>query len=147
MKLAILAAISMALLAQTQETKVKLENLPPAVRAAVEQQSQGGTIRGLSKETEGGKTYYEAELTVNGRNRDVLFDTEGNVVEIEEEVALASVPPAVRATLEEQAATKGSITKVETLTKNGVLEAYEGQLKKGTVTSEVKVAPDGKLMK
>jgi uncharacterized membrane protein YkoI len=146
-RLAFATVISFAFIAMAQETPVKLANLPPAVRAAVEQQRQGGTLRGLSRETENGKTYYEAELTVNGHNKDVLFDAQGNVVEIEETVDLASVPPPVRQTLERESAAKGAITRVETLTKNGKLEAYEAQMKKGAKTSEVKVAPDGKLMK
>jgi uncharacterized membrane protein YkoI len=147
MRLALVAAISSAFLAMAQETAVKLANLPPAVRAAVEQQRQGGTIRSLSRETEKGKTYYEAELTVNGHNKDVLFDAQGNMVEVEETVELSSVPPAVRATLERESAARGAIARVETLTKNGKLEAYEAQMKKGAKTSEVSVAPDGKLIK
>jgi len=147
MKLALVAAIWFAIPSMAQETAVKPASLPPAVRAAVEQQRQGGTIRGLSKETAKGKTYYEAELAVNGHNKDVLFNAQGQVVEVEETVELGSVPPAVRATLERESAARGAIVKVETLTKNGRLEAYEAQMKKDAKISEVSVAPDGKLIK
>ncbi len=58
------------------ETKVKMESLPPAVQAAVKQQSAGATIKGLTKETENGKTTYEAELTVNGHGKDISFDSD-----------------------------------------------------------------------
>jgi len=53
------------------EMKVKMNDLPPAVQAAVKEQSKGAAIRGLSKEVENGKTEYEAELTVDGQRRPV----------------------------------------------------------------------------
>jgi hypothetical protein len=74
------------------EVKVKMSDLPAAVQAAVTEQTKGAPVRGLTKETENGKTEYEAELTVNGHNRDVSFDASGNVTSVEDKVALASVP-------------------------------------------------------
>lgn len=134
-----------ALQAQESEKRVQMKDLPPAVRKTVEEQSKGATIRGLSKEIEAGKTYYEAELTVQGHGKDVLIDSAGKVVEIEEEVQLASLPPAVKKTIEKSAA-GGKIGKIESITKNGNLVAYEAQLVKAGKKSEVKVAPDGKVI-
>jgi uncharacterized membrane protein YkoI len=93
------------------EVKVKMSDLPPAVQNAVKEQSKGATIRGLSKETEKGKTEYEAELTLNGRNRDVSFDAAGNVISLEDEVPLSSVPDAARAAIQ-KAAAGGNLGKV-----------------------------------
>ena len=53
------------------DTKVKLESLPPAVQAAVKQQTKNATLVGLSTEKEKGKTTYEVETTVNGKSRDL----------------------------------------------------------------------------
>jgi hypothetical protein len=78
------------------EKRVKMERLPPAVQKTVQEQSKGGTIRGLAEEIEGGKTFYEAELKINGHNKDLLIDPNGAVVEVEEEVALDSLSAAVR---------------------------------------------------
>jgi hypothetical protein len=61
------------------------------------------------------------------------------------EVSLAAVPPAVTAGLI-KAVGKGTIEKVETLTKKGQLVAYEADVKTGTKRSEVQVGPDGKKL-
>lgn len=133
-------------LAQDSEKKVKMKDLPPAVQAAVKEQSKGATIRGLAKEVEKGKTFYEAELLVNGHHKDVLMDTNGKVVTVEEEVTLDAVPAAVKAEIEKQAG-KGKIALVEAVTKNDKLEFYEAHIKTGGKTREIKVSTDGKLMK
>jgi hypothetical protein len=132
--------------AQDSEKPVKMKNLPKAVQKTVQEQSQGATIRGLSKEVKGGKSSYEVELKVNGHNKDVLIDSEGAVVEIEEEVALTSLPPAAKAEIEKQAGS-GKIGMVESITKNGAIVAYEAHVKTGKKRSEVKVGPDGQLIK
>jgi hypothetical protein len=69
----------------------------------------------------------------------------GTIVEIEEEVALDSVPPAVNKALV-KAAGSGKITKVESLSKNGRLVAYEAVVRSGTKQHEVRVGPDGKKL-
>lgn len=137
--------LSAIVFAQESEKRVKMRDLPEAVRKTVQEQSKGATLRGLAKEVERGKTFYEAELKVNGHNKDVLIDPTGSVVEIEEEVELASVPPAVKSTIETSAG-KGRIKSVEAITKGNKLEAYEAHIKKGARTSEIKVDPAGKLM-
>jgi predicted aspartyl protease len=124
------------------EKRVKMESLPPAVQKTVQEQSKGATIRGLSQEIEDGKTFYEAELKVNGHGKDVLIDSAGSVVEIEEEVALDSVPAAVKSAIQKHAA-KGQIKLVEAVSKNGSVIAYEAKIKTAGKTSEVRVNPDG----
>jgi hypothetical protein len=124
------------------EKRVKMESLPPAVQKTVQEQSKGATIRGLSQEIEDGKTFYEAELKVNGHNKDVLIDSAGSVVEIEEEVALDTVPAAVKEAIQKRAA-KGQIKLVEAVSKNDSVIAYEAKIKTSGKTSEVRVNPDG----
>ena len=43
-----------------------------------------------------GRTFYEAELTVNGHSKDVLMDKNGVVVEEVEWISIESLLPAVR---------------------------------------------------
>ena len=124
------------------EKRVKMESLPPAVQKTVQEQAKGATIRGLSIEIEDGKTFYEAELKVNGHNKDVLIDPNGAVVEVEEEVPLDSVPAAVKDAIQKRAA-KGQIALVEAVSKNDSIVAYEAKIKTAGKTSEVKVNPDG----
>ena len=139
----ILAILISTLPAFTQEKKVKRSDLPPAVEKAVAAQSQGATIRGFSEEKENGQTFYEAELIVDGHSKDVLMDANGAVVEVEEQVALDSLPAAVKEGLQSKAA-KGKVVKVESLTKHDKLVAYEAQVMTGGKKSEVQVGPDGK---
>ena len=144
---AVLLAASLLLVGSVlaSEKKVKMKDLPKAVQKTVQEQSKGATIRGLAKEVEDGKTFYEAELTVNGHNKDVLIDPTGAVVEIEEQVALSSLPAEVKATIE-KAAGKGKVTAVESITKNNTLEAYEAHVSMAGKKSEIKVSPNGTLI-
>lgn len=127
------------------DTPVKMADLPPAVQATVKEQSKGAVLRGLSKEVEKGKTIYEAELKVNGHNKDVSIDADGTVIEVEEETPIDSVPAAAKAAILKGAGT-GKVLKVETVTQHGSVVAYEAQVQKtvGGKKSEVRVGPDGK---
>jgi hypothetical protein len=136
-------ALAIPARAQEEEQSVKQSDLPAAVARAVASVSKGATIRGFSRERENGQTYYEVEMRVNGRDKDVLMDTTGAVVEIEEEVALASLPAAVQAGLKAFAGA-GTIRTVESLTKHGQLVAYEAHVVTAGKRSEIQVGPDGK---
>src|SRR5262245_26678313 len=115
---------------QAQEKKIKREQLPAAVEKTVARESEGATIKGFATEIENGQKFYEAELTINGHSKDILMDKHGKIVEVEEQVALDSLPPVVQDALK-RAAGSGSIELVESLTKNGTLVAYEGHVKTG----------------
>jgi hypothetical protein len=139
----LIVALTTARAVAAQERKVTRRDLPAAVARTVDAQSQGATIHGYSEEQEGGQTFYEVELTVNGHRRDVLIDTSGAVVEIEEQVNLADLPAAVRDGLQAAAGT-GRVTMVESITKQGRIVAYEAHVNMAGKRSEVKVGPDGK---
>ncbi len=125
---------------------VKMKDLPPAVQKTVQEQSKGATIRGLSKEIEDGKTYYEVELIADGHNhnKDILIDASGAVAEIEEQVALDAVPAAVKATIEKSAGT-GKILKVESVQKQGKI-SYEARIEQAGKKREITVQADGTLV-
>lgn len=127
------------------EHSVKMKDMPAAVQQTVREQSRGAKIRGLSVETENGVTNYEVELLVNGHGRDVLIDPSGAVVSIEEQVALASLSADVRSAIVKSAG-GGRVVLVESISKGGVVEAYEAHVKRGRKTVEIKVGPDGQLI-
>ena len=130
-------------LAVAQEKKIKRSDLPPAVEKTVVAQSAGATVKGFSKEVEKGQTYYEAEMIVNGHTKDILIDPSGAIVEVEEQVAPDQLPAEVKSGLKAKAG-EGKIVKVESITKQEKLVAYEAQVTKGGKKSEVQVGPDGK---
>ena len=73
------------------------------------------------------------------------MDKNGNIVEVEEEVALDSLPSAVQEGLKRAAGT-GTIGKVESLTKKDKLVAYEAHVTAGTKRYEIQVGPSGKKL-
>src|ERR1700730_7968725 len=143
--LPILTGFGLLSVVQAQEKKIKREELPAAVEKTVAEQSNGATIRGFSTEIEKGQNIYEAELIVNGHQKDISMDEHGKIIEVEEEVAMDSLPPAVKEGLRKSAG-PGEIGKVESLTKNGKLVAYEADVKNENKRSEIQVGPDGKKL-
>jgi hypothetical protein len=137
------ASCAIAQVKQETESKVTMKDLPAPVQATVKELSKGAIRRGLSKEVENGQTFYEVELKVNGRNKDALIDPAGKVIEIEEQVLLASLPPAVKSAIVKQAG-KGRIMLVESVSKGNSVVAYEAHVKTAGKMSEIKVDTDGK---
>jgi uncharacterized membrane protein YkoI len=109
------------------DTKVLLKNLPAAVKATVDAESKGATVKGISSEKENGKTVYELETLVNGRTRDLMIDAAGTVYVVEEQLDADKAPAAVRAALE----AKGRILLLESVVRNGKT-TYEGQVQPKT---------------
>jgi uncharacterized membrane protein YkoI len=136
------AAASLLLIpALSADTKVKMADLPPAVQAAVKEQTKTATLVGLSKETENGKTTYEAETTVNGKSRDVSFDKTGAIVAVEQDVDLDSIPAPAKAAIQKKIGT-GTLKKVESVAE-GKAVSYEATIVKAGKSSEVGVNADG----
>ena len=140
---AMIAAMSLATTVVAQERKIQRADLPSAVEKTVAAQTQGATIKGFSQEKENGQTLYEAETTVNGHSKDITIDANGALVEIEEQVALDSLPSTVKAGLQAKAG-EGTIVKVESLTKHDKIVAYEAKVQTAGKKTEIQVGPDGK---
>ncbi|MEI9976879.1 MAG: hypothetical protein WDO73_35420 [Ignavibacteriota bacterium] len=124
-----------------------LKDLPPVVQKTVQERTKGADIKGISSETEHGKTTYEIETMVNGKHRDLDIDSKGVVTEVEDETDIASIPPAAKATIAKKA-TGGRIVLVETVTAGGSIVAYEAEyIDKNGRKREVRVKPDGAEVK
>ena len=128
-----------------QERRISKSELPPAVQKAVDEQSKGAIVHGYATEVENGQREYELESTVNGRSRDVTIAPDGTVIEVEQQVAMGELPGSVRDALLAEAGS-GKITKIESLTKQGKLVAYEAQVHRAGKHSEIQVGPDGKRL-
>jgi hypothetical protein len=126
-----------------QERRIKRSELPTAVEKTVAAQSAGATIRGFSTEKENGQTVYEAEMMIKGHSKDISMTADGTIVEVEEQVALHSLSPEVKAGLHAKSG-KGAIYKIESIKKQGKLVAYEAQVRTNGKHSEIQVGPDGK---
>jgi hypothetical protein len=143
---AVLTVLAGTTVAAAAEKKVTMKDLPTPVQKSVQAQMPGATLKGLTRETDNGKVFYEAELVVNGHTKDVIMSPDGSVATIEEEVPLTSLPAPVKAAFEQRAA-RGRILGVEAITEHDAIVAYEARIKTGAKTSEVKASLEGKLLK
>jgi hypothetical protein len=117
--------------------------LPAAITTAFEKSYPNATIRGTAQETEGGKTVYEVESVDKGKARDLMYNPDGTVISIEEEMNAADLPAPVTAALK-KLYPKATITVAEKLTEGKTIQ-YELQIKGAAVTS-VAFLPDGKVV-
>jgi hypothetical protein len=110
---------------------LKLENLPPSVQTAVRAQTTNATILNISAVKVSSGTGYEVEMIIDGKTRDVEFDANGKVLEIEEDVDLSSIPAAAKNTIQAQTGKAtfvkvGKVTKGSAITYVAVLKSTHG---------------------
>jgi len=103
---------------------LKLTDLPAAVQKTVNENLKGADIKSIGKEVEKGVTQYEVETMLNGKHRDFNVDAKGKLVVVEEEIDLASVPAAAKATIEKKVA-GGKLRMVESVSKGAGSTLYE----------------------
>ena len=139
--LAGMAASAPLLLAQ--DRKITHDQLPASVQHAMDAETQGATVKGYATEMENGKRSYEAETVKDGHSRDVSFNSDGSLAEIEEEVAFNQLPAPVQQSLKSKAGA-ARIVKVESLTKHGKLVAYEATT--DGHHGEIQVGPSGQKL-
>src|SRR4030095_16538762 len=133
-----------AIAQEPKEQKVSGRNIPAAVTGGAAKAYPHTRIKGWAKETEDGKTFYEAEMVEGQTKRDVMFLEDGKIDLVEEEVAAAAVPPAVSNALKARYP-RAVIDVAEKLTRDGVVQ-YELHLKKAP-KKEIVFTPEGKFVK
>src|SRR5215831_10934555 len=69
--------------ASGHETRLTMDQLPPAVKSTIDEESAGGSVGRLEKETEHGRTFYEAEIVKNGKESYVHVAEDGKVLKRE----------------------------------------------------------------
>ena len=72
-----------AAFAAGNEQKLSLDQVPAPVKATMEKEAKGGTIADVTKETEKGKTFYEAHIMKDGKDRYVNVREDGKVLKRE----------------------------------------------------------------
>jgi hypothetical protein len=137
--------LTMTLGAQDQEKKLTKKELPSAVLSAFQKSYPKASIKGIAEEKKEGKTYYEIESLDGKTSRDLLYLADGSVAEIEESMATADLPGAVKTTVEAKFP-KAKLAKAEKVTK-GTEVSYSVVVKtpKGNVTLDVDTT--GKVLK
>ena len=141
------AGLALSSSAYAAEHSVPCNTLPEAVQQHSKSLLEPGTtVKGCVKDVSDGKTTYEMELRTPKGSKDVTFNPQGDLLEIEQQVDPATLPPPVAAAFA-KAATGGKLGKVESLTRQGKLISYESRIERGGKHREVAFSPDGASMK
>jgi len=128
-----------------QEEKVAKKDVPAAVIAAFEKAYPKATIRGYAREKEGGKLFYEIESVEGKVTRDILYNPDGSVAEIEEGIATSDLPQSAQEAIRKQYP-KATVRKAERITHNSKI-GYEVKLKQGKQAIELVFVSSGKMLK
>jgi uncharacterized membrane protein YkoI len=65
---------------ERNEVKMRPEEVPPAVRSALEREAGGASITTVDKEMSGGRTVYETDVMMNGKNWEIKVDENGKLL-------------------------------------------------------------------
>jgi uncharacterized membrane protein YkoI len=65
---------------EENEVKVPFEQTPAAVQATLQKESDGAAIKDVDKETDDGKTIYEADAMIGGKNYEIKVAEDGTLV-------------------------------------------------------------------
>jgi uncharacterized membrane protein YkoI len=141
-----LAIASLLTVASAAEKKLQMKDLPPAVQKAVQDQTKGAEIKGISSETEKGKVSYEVETIASGKHRDISFDAKGALTSVEEETSLDAIPAAAKAAIQKKTA-GGKISMIETVTQGSAVSYEAAYTDKGGKKHEYSVNAAGAEVK
>ncbi len=137
--------LTLALGAQAQEKKLAKKDIPPPVLAAFQKAYPKAILKSVAEEKKDGKTTYEIESLDGKTGRDLHYLADGTVVEIEETIAIAEIPEAVKNAVTGKYP-KGKIAKAEKVTK-GSSVSYDIEIKTGKGMVSMDVDASGKVLK
>lgn len=145
---AILMALSLALgQAHASDTQVNKNEVPKAVLEAFEKAYPNAKDVEFEKETSNGKSVYEVEFKENDREREVLFDADGVILQIEESLDVKSLPEPIAKAIS-QAYPNATIEDAEKITKpDGTIIVYEVEIKNDGKKLELELDANGKILK
>jgi len=127
-----------------QAQKYKSSDMPKAVIEAFNKMYPNATAIGYDIENENGGKFYEVESKEGDIRRDLLFNADGSISEIEEVIPVSSVPDNVTAGVYAKYP-KGRIIKAQKVTK-GSETLYEVVVKNGKKKLEVRLNTNGEIV-
>lgn len=140
-----IALLLSSLVVSAQERKVREKEVPQAVVAAFKAAYPNASIRGYAKERENGKLFYEIESKDGDTVRDLLYNPDGTVAEVEETVTVTDLPIETQQLLQSKYP-KAVVTKAEKTTQSDKVE-YEVIARRGKQRISLVFDADGKLVK
>jgi hypothetical protein len=128
-----------------QESKIREKDVPQAVIAAFRAAYPNATIGGYAKEKENGKLFYEIESKDGTTRRDILYNPDGTVAEVEETVAMTDLPAAAQQLIQSKYP-KAVVSRAEKTTAGDKVE-YEVSARRGKQRISLVFDGEGKLLK
>lgn len=142
----LLASLGLAVFAEKVVTMIGEKDLPAAVAAALaKDKPEGATFRGFEREVIDGKTFFEVQMMVAGKGKEILYRPDGRIVETEEETTLEAIPGPAREAIR-KAMGGGSLRKVDII-RAGKRVVYEGELLVEGKKSQVRFDGKGRAVK
>jgi uncharacterized membrane protein YkoI len=142
---AIISIVVLCATAQEQEKKISAGQVPAIIISNFKTAYPNAIIQGYASEKENGKQYYEIESRDGTLHRDVLYNPDGTVAEIEEPIAVNQLPTAVQETFHRQHP-RGVITLAEK-TMVGDKVTYEVKAREGRKRFSVEFDSSGNILK
>lgn len=144
--LPLIFALALPVLAEKVVKMIRESELPAPVRKALaKHKPAGATFRGFEHELIDGKPFYEVQMIVNGKGKEILYHPDGKIEEMEDEITLEDIPAPAREAILKAKGT-GTIRKVDKITAGKTI-SYEGELLINGQKSQVRFDANGKPAK
>ena len=124
--------------------KVKLSEVSTPAQATIQKLTEGGQIKMIEKETSNGKTIYDIEAIVKGKDVEYDIAETGEVLSSEESVPYNSLPEAVKQAAEKYFGSSESLNAFKEIEENQTYYEVEG--KKSGRNISLKLDQTGKIL-
>lgn len=133
--------------ANASEEDVSKHQVPKAILEAFEKAYPNAQEVEFEKKIVAGKAVYEVEYTENGREYEILYDSDGVILQMEETLDVKALPePIVQAI--SKAYPKATIEDAEKVMKpDGTVIVYEVEIKAEGKKLELELDANGKILK
>ena len=133
--------------ANASEEDLSRHQVPKAILEAFEKAHPNAQEVEFEKKIVGGKTGYEVEYMENGREYEILYDSDGVIIQMEETLDVKALPePIVQAI--SKAYPKATIEDAEKVMKpDGTVIVYEVEIKTEGKKFELELDANGKILK
>jgi hypothetical protein len=142
--LIVMAVATFGIPAVAQEKKITAKDMPAAVIAAFKNSYPNATIRGYAQEKEHGKVFYEIESREGTVSRDVLYNADGSVAEIEESIAATDLPANAQQAIKQKY--PSAVIRLAEKTTAGDKVGYEVSLRQGQKRMSMEFDASGKVV-
>ena len=133
--------------ASASEKEVNKHQVPKAVLEAFEKAYPNAKEVEFEKEMIEGKAVYEVEYTENGREYEILYDSDGMILQMEETLDVKALPESIVQAIS-KAYPKATIEDAEKVMKpDGTVTIYEVEIKTEGKKLELELDINGKILK